>query len=808
MPDGNSNAPGDGPGRGQHDSIVAAARRALGEPQAGWRGLRRWLAPIALTLGLGHFLFVANEHLPLKDWLVWTYIAIYGLTAAFALACLSSGNAALLWLLRRPLPVAEHLTLSFALGVLLFFLAMFGGGLLGAYGAIFFVACPALLTLAGARPLVRYGRRLWHHIAYMRARRPRPRTALHRLIVAGGAVAIVAMYLPVLTPSHVGFDSGWYHVPIAEHYAAERAIRPFAEGWYLGAYPHLSSLLYTWAMLWPKANYFARVELAAHLEFLLFLATIAGVPALVHRVLPATRGRTAWAACFLFPTIFFHDTQLAGDHVAALWSVPIFLAVFRAYGSPSWRHGVLLGAMMAGAFLTKYTAAPMLVPPAAALVLGLVARGWRDGRAGALLAARGALSAAAAGLVLTAPHWLKNWVFYGAPFYPMFTRPFSPHPWSAEAASTTTLYFELGTFHPERSLAGLRETLGALFTFSYKAHEFYEFHRDVPYFGSLFTIATFVVPFIRPSKKLLGLVAGSYVTLFFWYWLSHVDRYLQAYIPAMAALTVAVLTATYRQGTLGRAAAVGAVGLQLVWGADVFGFEHSLTKYRKSIAVLGAIFRGDPAFKSEAYRSMADLGAALPRSSKVLLHNLHVHFGLQRKSVSDAIGLQAGLDYGPMASPRVLWQTLAQMKVTHVAWGGHNAGEDSLASDLRFSEFVGRYVSDKRPVGSLWLGSLPAAPPPDRRGDLVAYFACAHGYAPGLYRIEAMTKIGLGKTEEKHTDQPDQPLTPGGAPALLEQARFAVTQSGCNPSAANRVSASFEHVSNRGALALWVRKGE
>ena len=87
---------------------------------------------------------------------------------------------------------------------------------------------------------------------------------------------------PVADPNNAAADSHWYHLPIAEHYVAEGAVRPFVEGWYQGALPHLASILYAWAFMRPWAGLFDHVELAAHLEFVLFLETLFCVAVLVR----------------------------------------------------------------------------------------------------------------------------------------------------------------------------------------------------------------------------------------------------------------------------------------------------------------------------------------------------------------------------------------------------------------------------------------------------------------------------------------------------------------------------------------------
>ena len=123
----------------------------------------------------------------------------------------------------------------------------------------------------------------------------------------------------------------------------------------LSSNPILSSAawLYTWAFTLPGFDLAEHIVLSAHLEFFLFLATLAGIPLLVERLLPKSRVRGAWAATFLFPGIFLYDSSLgvAADHVLAFWAVPIALTAFRFVRAWTPSRGVLLGAMLAGAAL-------------------------------------------------------------------------------------------------------------------------------------------------------------------------------------------------------------------------------------------------------------------------------------------------------------------------------------------------------------------------------------------------------------------------------------------------------------------------
>ena len=158
--------------------------------------------------------------------MVWRYIMYWALAAAWATSCFCFGHAVMRRVLQSPLPVLEHVTFCFAVGTLSFFMLMFGGGLAMAYGPAFFVALPLVMTAIGGFGAFRYLRRLRRHLTFRASRNPH-RTRMGSIaLTCLGLVAVFLFYLPGIVPSHVGYDSAWYHLPIAEHYATLGGIRP------------------------------------------------------------------------------------------------------------------------------------------------------------------------------------------------------------------------------------------------------------------------------------------------------------------------------------------------------------------------------------------------------------------------------------------------------------------------------------------------------------------------------------------------------------------------------------------------------
>jgi hypothetical protein len=381
--------------------------------------IRRGAPGAILLLGLVVFVLVSNAYYPLREWACFVLLGHWLLTLLFSAACLSTGLRVAKLFLPPPPVLGERLTLGFALGVLVFALGVFLGGLFGLYGRIFFFLLPGLMIAVGARSGFRELRQASRHLRRFGARLIMPRGPVEAGAALLLVLGLIGVYLLVMTPLNVGGDSYWYHLPIAEYYVAHGGIRRFTEGWYVGAYLQLASLLYTWAFQSPGTLYH-HIALSSHLEWALFLATLAGVGTLARRLLGGTRVPYAAAVVFLFPGLFLYDSSLitGADHVHAFWAPALGLALIRLGKRFEPREAVLAGLLTAGPLLTKYQGI-LLFTPVALLVLLLWVRTRR---------ARPALLWALTLLLATSTHWLKNWIFYGDPFYPLLHAILPSHP--------------------------------------------------------------------------------------------------------------------------------------------------------------------------------------------------------------------------------------------------------------------------------------------------------------------------------------------------------------------------------------------
>jgi Dolichyl-phosphate-mannose-protein mannosyltransferase len=790
-------------------------RRRTASKDRGGR-FRTALTVVALAIAAVVFFTQVNRHYPVRHWLVWRYAIAWTWTLSFVAACFGFGGAIAdrLWD-RRP-TWRERLLFDLAIGVVAFFALFFAGGLLGVLSPIFSVALAAVGIGLGVPRARRWLPRMALHLRAARRRSVGSVSAWHGLALLYGALSIAFVYYSILPAQNAAFDARFYHLAIAQQYAVEGAIRPTVEAWWPAALPHLASVLYAWCFTVPQLDMFGRIIAAAHLEFALFLATLASVGVLVRRLVPGLPARGAWVAVFLFPGIFLYDSGLsiAADHVCAFFAVPIYLAFLRVWRRANWRNGALLGAMGAAAVLTKYQAIYLLAAPAFVLLTRFLWIAFK--RRGELRVHAEALGAGlAVGAVVTAPHWLKNWVFYGNPVFPNALRRFSLSGYPPGTDAAYDVWHRWQT-HDWAAAGGasdrLADTAEALATFSFAHHDWAPFHGDVPVFGSLFTLSLLVLPFLRRTKRTWGLVLAAHLGLAVWFMTFHQDRYLQILLPWMAAVVAVTVALCWRERAAIRLGIGVLVGLQVIWGGDVHSFSaHQLTHEPAAMTTTRLLMAGhaeDYQTRFELPGPVFELGrdADLPEGAKVLIHEQHVRLGLWREVVSDKAGWQFRLRYELEPSAASLHATYAKMGVTHIfSYPQIAHGVDSMGADLRFHDFVfhdGKTLSTHAEFDLLEIG--PNAPDATVR-DRVAYLGCGDVYQPGLHLLAAMN-VREGQGERVKALRPaDEPLGDRTVSELLVAADFAVTDPEACPVPLLAMR-RFSKIAVRRGEDLWARR--
>ncbi|MBK9756365.1 MAG: hypothetical protein IPO88_23275 [Nannocystis sp.] len=779
--------------------------------------MRAFALPVWLLLALGVFLWRMNPHYPIQHWLFWRYAGYWVACAAFAAASLGLGHAIVRRITGPRLPLLQHLSIAFPVGVFGFELLMFFAGHLQLYRPWLFFAFPVLLIAATGPRLVRDARRWATHLRAHSRRAPRL-AWWQWALPAFGLLALSLLYFGILTPDNVQFDARWRHLALPEDYVAHGGLHRFGEGLTASTGSRFHGFLYTWAFLVP-GKLFDRIELAQHIEFTIFLfTTLITIPAMVRWMVPGADPRLVWAARFLFPGVFCYDSNLSGnvDHIAGLFCAPLLLSTVRALRDLNPRHVLILSMMLPALIMGKETAAVMMAPMAILLVAG---------RAGqfAVQAARhrlaprrasnwwrGPVVAVVGVVVFSAPHWLNNVLWHGDPFYPILHKYFDARPWAADATYNYDSFLAMQLWAPPRTLAGVWETLQALYNFSFIPNDWKNHHGMVPVFGSLMTLLLPCLLFVRRTRRVWFLVAWVHLAIFLWYWVNHQDRYLQTIVPWMSAITAAIIVLVWRQSRLvTRGALVALVSFQIVWGGDVPFFQtHSMAKspIKKVVDLLSSGYKRNYDKRLDTQGTYAEIGRALPAGARLLMHENHAHLGVGVTSISDWSTWQFGLSYGLLASPRDVYDAYVDLGVTHVHWVKlRSRAWDSVAADLMFFDFALRRTVKPRRFGKTILAEMPAAPPvgPDEFDDSVVVLGCGRGYATGSYRVSDLQTKEFGTEShvfaEPRVAAPARP-TVDEVEALIRDVAFVVLDPTCNAKVRPAVTAKFEHAATRGRV--------
>lgn len=738
---------------------------------------------LPLSLGaVAVYARVLDAAYPIEDWLFWPIVQLWLWGALFSLACVSLGHLVLSKLLRQTeLPTLETMVTSFAIGVVGFTLAMTFAGAVGWFRTWSAIGLPLALTASGAAPLLRFWRlrtREWRPASVPRSSRA---GTVALLVGGGGVTCVVFVYLGMLTPTAINFDAYWYHLPAAQDYARAGKFIPFYSD-YMRALPQLATLAYTWGWLLPGLDPTLRAMMAQHLEFTFFLWTLAGVAAAVRWLLDGESLRSTWAAFFLFPAIFVYDQNLgaAADHVLACFAAPVFLAAVRALPALDGRAGAKLGILLGGALLTKYHAVYLFAAAGVVVGGGWVRSAWRlrrrsdDERRHAhwqLLTGPAVLIATV--LLLTAPHFLKNYVFYRNPVYPLalslFPASYPQHPQSL--LFLQTIHSEM-TFVPTGTLLErLRFALRLALTCSFEPH--YSFTNHVPVLGSLFVLlAPFALFVRRPARIWLGLAAG-YTGTVVWAFSYFVDRYLQILVPLLAAVTAAIIVKTWRTGWIGRVAILPPVLLQLVWSGDAV-FYSSAPRLHASISLLTSGFAKhvEQRFPETHF---VQAGRSLPPDARVLFHGERRSLGIDRDLVFDGANQQWLVYYDDLRGPRALFDYYSALGISHLAWATRTDVMTSKQAEVLFTELVTNHSPRPSRFGDLFVTSMPAVRPPPDSEYLVVTLGTA--FANGLYRVDQLAVHEL--LPNKVFPRPLEPIVnPEQASAAIPRARAVVVGDG------------------------------
>jgi hypothetical protein len=763
----------------------------------GWlrRGLRsntlRGVVVLALcTLALLHYGRMLDAAYAIKDWAFWPIAQMWLYNAVFFAACFSAGIRVMIWL-RVQSTALERFAFAMPTGVIAFCLCMYALGAVGLFKRPAAIVLAVLLLASGAVPAVRFARRALTWWVTPEPRAGNPMSRLLRAAALGyGVVCLALLYLPVLTPETLNYDSQWCHLTVAQDYAREGHIVRY-DGDYARNHPQLAPFLHTWFWLLPVPSLLQRWTLPLHTEFFMVVFTLPGIAATVRYLLHQKRVPMSWMAFFLFPAIYIYDNNLGGssDHFLGLFTAPLFLATARASTTFDRRYLILTAIMGAGALLTKYQASYVLPLCAllvmGGLVVGLARRIRRHVKVGA--SGDGRLSRAdlrrflvwplvALGVfvLVVAPHFVRNWVFYSNPFYPFLQDVIPSNPTRPDAEFYFKHVFQDPNWVPQGTfLQRVTSSAELMATFSF-VPSYYFYRTDWPIFGALFTYASSFVLFIRrPGRIWLGIIVCM-GTVFMWAMTFRNTRNLQGFVPIMAAVTLALLVRAWQLGWFARLGVAVLVALQLVWGGDQFFYSQ----YPRLASAINSFRAGYEKTTAHRFKThpLVQAGKTLPKDAKVVFQNNRPTLGLNRVVALDLTDSQALFSYAELESVQDLVREWRKGGITHVLYETQPFyGRESRKIDVLFTQFLqaagpGRHFAHYGLIDIRKLRDLPA-----KRGQRVIMIGVT-AYPHGVYPIASLSLNELLPWALRRYPSPEAPIPtdPAALEALVDGAGAAL----------------------------------
>ncbi|RYZ03125.1 MAG: hypothetical protein EOO73_28875 [Myxococcales bacterium] len=756
--------------------------------------LRKLAAGVAAAsiCGYGAYYFGAavDRYYPIHTWLLWRVAPIWGYALLLNASAVAFGALLVRRLLgEREIPALERLLQSMMLGLVAFVLALYVAGFVGLFKPWLAVALPLAFLVAGERD----GRALLHELLAWRRSVPNPgglERTLGSLALLFGGACVVFLYLEALNVSAINFDASWYHFPIAQDYARVGRIIAFP-GENHRAYPHLTSMLHTWALLVPGLKRLPQHwMLSLHLEFCIVLWRLVGAAALARWMLGGRDVRGLWAAFFLFPSIFVYDQAIGGsaDHFLGFFAAPALLAAARALKSFDARWCALLGAALGGHMLVKYQAAYLIFALGGATVVALVVLGVKHFLASSRIlpnanapslrvALRGALSIALVAALVSSPHFGKNAVFYHNPFYPFAQRIFKGTTPKHEPGFYTESKTE-GAFKPRYT--GLKRqawALGRVMTYSFEtANRNLTKHR--PYMGSLFSLLLPCLLVVRGRKRVLFSAGVATLAMMVWANTAANDRYLLGFYDLCIGTALALMVKVWDLGWVARSGLSVVVLLQLFWGGDamlVYGKKQ--LDAGVSLIVDGWSEQSDD--RLHAKDTQQKLTKATPANAVILSRNYKGLLGLDRLVLSDIRSSQDYVNYSNLPDPRSFYELLRARGITHLLYPRGDRRPGRWNNTLLFAE-VFKLGKNTRRFSKLMLTELPSEAPPPSRPYLVLVGG-QREYPDGIYRLEQLDVDYRDPSLFSPKPKPLRSASKGAAREVLAEVRAVITCRGRLP---------------------------
>lgn len=826
--------------------------------------LRRLLASIAACvlclLGAAFYLTHLNHSYRVSEWLGLHLLELILWTVLLHGSLVVVGARLLRMLVPADeLGTGEYFLQSFVLGIGLFALSMYLAGSLALFRPWFAVALPAVFLLSGASEIPRLVSRL------REALRPTWSASLAVNLLraasyAFGTFMIALLYLECLTPDSFNFDAIWYHIPVAQDYARMGSLVPFY-GDNHRAYPHLTSLFHTWALLVPTLEPVQlKWMLMLHLEFAIVLWRIVGVAAMMRWLLDGRKVAGLWPVFFLFPSVFVYDQNIGGsaDHVIGVTAIPIFLALMRTLPRFRWGFAVLTGIAAGVHILAKYQAIYSVVGVAVFASLRatylLLARVIRVRRGRALSKDAPAVRAILLGpslillsaLFVSAPHFIKNAVFYQNPIYPFAQQRFPStfDDWEGGTQPKDLALDPSASRKPkkrEKSRSKASEDDAPISAAKKRVKDPWDFQFDPrgvdfkpqgdgpveklvwlhktladwpfltgnrgltegrPYMGALFILLLPTLVLLRGARRLWLGVGYVYVVFSVWALTSANDRYLLAVLGLPIAMAGALLVRVASLGLFARLGLGALVLVQFLWGVDA-PFHYGGARLQDAISLIRAGYSGT-ALESRLRHRKTELSvsSSLPDDAVVLGRYYKSLLGFDRTTLNTHADIQTYIDFKQLHSLDDFWNICRDRGVTHLLYPDGERQPVRAQELVLFDALADRSREKVRSHG-LVIAELDSAPPGKPDPFLVLVYGMRE-YRDGLHLVSELSLDG--RREHKGGPKPLEVYRASALPSLLERADAVLLGGGRSELGRDELSEAFKKVEDFRSLEVWLRK--
>ena len=341
-----------------------------------------------------------------------------------------------------------------------------------------------------------------------------------RLVIIAGFLLATLSLLQALAPP-TGVDGLYYHLPIPKLYLEAGRIFPTPDVTPSG-FPLIGEMLFTVGMAFGSDIYSQLMNLAFAVLFV--AATITAG----QRWAQPYAGWIAGAILLGMPIVAIWATL---PYVDFAWALYEFLGIYALliWGERKTVSTAILAGLMFGLALgTKYLALGGLLFTAIAVITL-----WR--REHVLSLAKLVIPFFAAAVLVGAPWYIRNWIWYSNPVYPFFNGLFNP------ASASLGLPYLAGL-----SLDPLYQLL-LPFNLYFRREQFAGVYGTIEFLNPLFLLI-FAYPWMRKGRTLDRLAFLTFMRYIFWS-LTHISfmRYLLPIFPSVSILAAYVVQTLYQR---------------------------------------------------------------------------------------------------------------------------------------------------------------------------------------------------------------------------------------------------------------------